>query len=168
MKKSGGFTLIELTISITMILFLFFGVGVTMKEAEIYRTVAKVRGISVEVNRGVQDALRLKRTNGCLTGVSISHQDLISVGVSTASVYPAPWTTSFSFGMRGSEPTFVTVTIDTFDQQLAGAIFGGAKADVLAGSRLTFRFPITSGRVYAASDMYRDNNTCWSHGVGAK
>ncbi|HDN9373732.1 TPA: type II secretion system protein [Aeromonas salmonicida] len=168
MKKCSGYTLIELSVAIAVIATISFGVAAIWYTSDIAEQSIKVHGIASDVNSGVNSALRLKVSGGCLTGISISHADLITTGVPQSSVYPAPWVTSFAFGYRGGEPVYVVVSIDVRNTALAGELYTDSGADYMSGSSLSYQFPIKSPRLSSFGEMYRSSTNCWAHGIGDK
>lgn len=168
MNRNSGYTLIELLIATSVVLTLLLGVAAVQKNAKILKEASKASSIAFDVSNGIHRTLRLKKSDGCLTGISISHSDLVTAGVPQSSVYPTPWITNFSFGYRGSEPTLIIVSIDTRNPSLANEIYSDSKADNINGGLLEFQFPIKSPRNSPFSEMYRNGSTCWEHGVGAK
>lgn len=80
MKKCSGYTLIELSVAMAVIATISFGVTAIGYNLNIAMQSIKAHGIASDVNAGVNSALRLKVPNGCLTGISISHADLITAG----------------------------------------------------------------------------------------
>ena len=168
MKKCSGYTLIELSVAMAVIATISFGVTAIGYNLNIAMQSIKAHGIASDVNAGVNSALRLKVPNGCLTGISISHADLITAGVPNSSVYPAPWVTSFSFWYRGGEPVHVVVSIDVRNAAFAGELYTDSGADYMSGSTLSFQFPIKSPRLSSFGEMYRSPTNCWEHGIGDK
>jgi len=169
MKNNSGYTLIELVVSTAVILTLLVGGVSTLKsDSDIIKQAKQASSIAFDVNKGISSALLLKRTGGCLNGVSISHADLLGIGVPRASVYPTPWITNFSFSMRGGEPVGTVVSVDVRDTILAAKLFSESGARSVSGSLLSFYYPIRSPRISSFSEMYRNNSSCWEYGSGAK
>ncbi|MGL6428480.1 pilus assembly FimT family protein [Aeromonas hydrophila] len=168
MKKISGYTLIELSVAIAVIATISFGVTAIWYNSGIREQSIKVYGIASDVNSGVNSALRLKLSGGCLTSISISHADLITSGVPHSSVFPVPWVTSFAFGYRGGEPAYVVVSIDVRNAILAGELYVDSSADLISGSTLSYQFPIKSPRLSSFGEMYRGSTNCWTHGIGDK
>ena len=132
MKNNSGYTLIELVVSTAVILTLLVGGVSTLKsDSDIIKQAKQASSIAFDVNKGISSALLLKRTGGCLNGVSISHTDLLGVGVPRSSVYPIPWITNFSFSMRGGEPDVQGIRLRALRRVCGLDIVDADKANLL-------------------------------------